>query len=727
MPEAVFPRTAALVAVLACAASEPLMSQDLATAPGAERPVARARRTEDAPRIDGRLDDEVWRSAEPIGPLTQVDPAEGVPASEATEVRILYDADHLYVGLRCFDSDPAGILRSRRARDAVLDPDDRVELYFDTFHDRRNFFFFQIGPGGSKGDALVTNNGQDFNKPWDGIWEGKAAVDELGWSAELALPFKTLSFRPGNDTWGFNLQRFIRRKNEVARWAGARRDISSFQISEAGDLVGLEGIHQGIGLDFTPFYVGRAELDQVGDDTSLLGQLGADLFYKVTSSLTLAVTLNTDFAETEVDERQINLTRFPLFFPERRDFFLQDAGIFEFADLEESLDLIPFFSRRVGLVDGEEVPILAGTKLTGRTDGWGVGVLDVQTDDTGELDGRNLLTARVTRDFGEQSYWGAILTNGSPSGPRQNTLVGIDANLRTSSFRGDKVLTSSAWLLGTEDEEVSGDQLAWGASLRYPNDRWNGSLEFKEIQRNFRPDLGFVPRSDIRKYDAALEFRPRIGGSVRRLELGAEAEVVTDTGDDVETVVVAVQPFGIQWESDDQLAFELSVNREVLDEDFEIHDGVTIPVDEYDFVRGGVSLETAEYRAVGALLELEVGEFFDGDLRSGSGEVFWRPNGLFNGSLAYGLDQVSLPGGDFDTRLAGARFDFAFTPDLSWSNFVQWDSESELVGVNSRLRWIPVPGQEIFLVFDQNLERDGSSLASVLQEVAFKIVYTIRL
>ena len=283
-----------------------------------ERPRAASTHVDSTPVIDGRPDDAVWQLATPLGALQQVEPAVDEPASEATEVRFVHDADHLYMLIRCFDSEPQRIISTTRERDAQLEVDDRVEIVFDTFHDGRNAFFFQINAAGSKGDALVTNNGATFNKPWDGIWEGVARVDELGWCAELALPFKTLNFSEGDTTWGFNIERFIGRKREEDRWSNGSRDFSLFNIYRAGELGGLSGIRQGISLDIVPFFVSHwsnERPDGESGDKTLLGEPGFDLFYKLIPSLTFAWTVNTDFAETEVDSRQINLTRFPLFSP----------------------------------------------------------------------------------------------------------------------------------------------------------------------------------------------------------------------------------------------------------------------------------------------------------------------------------------------------------------------------------------------------------------------------
>ncbi len=698
------------------------------------------------PVIDGRLDDEVWRLAAPIGELVQVDPVEGAAPSEASDIRLLHDRDYLYLGIRCFDRDPRTLLTTTRERDGLLEVDDRVEIVIDTFHDRRNAFFFQINAGGSKGDALVTNNGADFNKPWDGIWEGIARVDEQGWSAELALPFKTLNFAEGVETWGFNIERFIGRKREECRWSGARRDYSLFQIYEAGELHGLSGIDQGIGLDVVPFFVADWLDEGQGGDEDLRGEPGFDAFYKIIPSLTLALTVNTDFAETEVDERQINLTRFPLFFPERRDFFLQDAGLFEFGPNasgggDGGTALIPFFSRRIGLSeDGREIPILAGAKLTGRAGEYGIGVLDVQTDELDELDGQNLFAGRITRNVGEQSTVGAILTNGDPQGEADNRVYGFDASYRTSAFRGDKNLIASAYWLASDSEDVpgdldvsglgdvpeEGDGQAFGAALRSPNDLWTWELDFLEIQEDFEAALGFVPRKDIRRYLGELVYAPRPElESVRQLEFALSALVFTDTRGEVETWTALAQPLGIEFESGDRLSFQVEQDHDEIFEDFEISEGVIIPVGEYDFARAGFELETAEKRAVSLALGLEGGEFFDGQRTDYGTGLFWRPGPFFIGSLEYERNDVSLEGGDFDTEIASLRARFSFSPELSWNNFLQWDSESDTFGIQSQLRWIPAAHQEMFLVLNETLENEDG-LSPLFQELTFKIAYAFR-
>lgn len=688
---------------------------------------ARSVRVEAPPVIDGRLDDPAWALAVPLGEFVQVDPIEGGPPSEATEVRIVHDRDHLYIGIRCFDSDPSAILATQPQRDANLDPDDRVEILLDTFHDGRNAYWFQMNAAGSLGDALITDNGADFNKPWDGIWRGQSSVDELGWIMELAIPFKTVAFDPESDTWGLNFARYVRRKNELNRWSGATRDYGLFVVASAGDLTGLSGLRQGLGLDVVPFLKGSwiAEDLPAGDRQARIVEPGFDAFYRVTPNLTAALTWNTDFAETEVDERRINLTRFPLFFPERRDFFLQDAGLFGFADLGN--DLIPFFSRRIGLADGGEVPIDVGAKLTGRAGDWNIGALDVRTGDRTALAGQNLFVSRVSRNVGDDMTLGGIVTDGDPAGEGDNTVVGFDANLRSTTLLDGERINASVWGLKSDSEGVRGDDAAYGVSVSYPNDPWRWELRAKEIQEDFEPALGFVPRRGIRKVTGNLSFGPRspIDG-LRRTLHRVEGLLITDVHGRTQSSEAEIRPLQLDWDSGDQLFVEADTVREVLDEPFEITDEVTIPAGDYTFDRALVQLRTSDHRAVSGRLTVQTGGFFDGRRHDTTVRLDWRPSAGFTGGLTWQESRIALPGGSFSTEIGRLRANWYFGPDVAFTNFIQWDNVSDVLSLATRARWIVEPGRELVLAFDRAWERDDGSSSPVETKATVKGTYTLR-
>lgn len=676
--------------------------------PAGEPPLpALASPTQAPVRLDGRLDEAAWAAAPPIGPLTQTEPREGAPPGEATEVRVLRDDDNLYLGIRAFDRDPSGIAATKMGRDGDLEGDDHVMVVLDTFGDRRNGFFFAVTPRGARAEGQISNNSESLNFDWDGIWDAAARVDGEGWTAELAIPFKTLRFRKEIAAWGLNVQRYVARRQETDRWTAARRDVWISNLSEAGRLEGLQGARQGRGLDVRPYLSGGAT-DGAGE-----AKAGGDVFVNVTPNLTASLTVNTDFAETEADDRQVNLTRFPLFFPEKRSFFLEGAGIYEVAGLGASnSDLVPFYSRRIGLLRGQEVPILAGLKASGRVDRWNVGLLDVVTGGKDELglDRQNLLSARVSRNVLRQSFVGALVTHGNPSGAGDNTLAGVDARLATSTFRGGENLSLDLYAFLTDDEASGRRGHAWGGKLDYPNDLWDAALSFKEIDADFRPALGFVRRTGIRKTNAKVDLMPRPGRlGVRQLFFEVSGQYVTDTGGRTLDWMGILSPLGLQTESGEQLRLEWVPQFERLDEPFEIQDGIVIPAGDYRYTAWIAEVETASHRRWVGQLEARWGSFYDGDLTRVEADLVLKPSPHLLVAASGEWSRGELPAGRFTAKVLAGRLEVGFTPDLAWSNLVQYDSDSRELGFQSRLRWRVRPGSDVFVVFNRGWvhEEDG--------------------
>lgn len=694
-------------------------------APPPAHPVLRIPDAVPRPRLDGVLDDEVWSACEPIEDLRQVVPVAGAPASERSEVLLAFDETDLYVGLRCYDREPALIRATQRARDANLDPDDRVELLFDTFRDRRNAFWFQIGPAGSKGDALISRNGSVFNKQWDGIWYGRATITDEGWFAELRIPFATVNFDPNGESWGFNVRRHIRRRTEVVRWASPEPRINFFSVANAGTLHGFGGMEQGLGLDIAPFVVGAYGNDDARGEVWDL-DAGLDAFYRLSPSTKLSSSVNTDFAETEVDSRQVNLTRFPLFFPEKRSFFLEDSGVFEFGTGNGG-DVIPFFSRRIGLDStGEEVPLLFNAKLTSSTDDYSYGVLDSITDDTASADSRNLFVGRFSKHVLEQSDVGVIVTHGNPNGGGDDYTVGGDFNFRIDDFLGDRSLRFSSYLLKSETTGESGDDLAYHADVSYPNDEVVLSAGYTVIEDDFDPALGFVRRTGIRKYTGTAGYLPRLYSDIRRLRFYFSPSYITDSSGRTESAELATTPLGIDWESGDELRFDVVPQREVLFDDFEIYDGVVIPAGEYDFVRCGVDFETSDKRPLNAELEITTGTFYSGFRTDYGVGLDWRASASALLGLDYAFHDVDLDEGDFEVNLTRVRADFPLTPWTTWSSFVQWDDVSDELGVNSRLRIIFEPGRDLYLVLNQGWNTYGDGFVPESTDLRVKVAYNLR-
>ena len=448
-----------------------------------ESPVAHVTWVDEAPVLDGSLDDPVWEGVPIIDRFTQAYPDEGQPSTQRTEVRIITDGTTLYFGVRLYDTDIEELVLKRGKRDGNLFWDDRFNIVLDPFHTHRYGYFLQVNAAGQRRDALI--EGSNFEMDWDGIWAAEAQIHDDGWVVEVAVPFQSLAFDLENDVWGMNLVRGIRRTSEAARWADATRNRTEINLCCAGILVGMSGVSHGLGLDVVPGIAVRhrnrpeePSIDQTKKDKTLFDPT-FDAFYRLTSGLTASLSVNTDFADTEADEQQVNLDRFALFFPEKRDFFLRDALVFDFGGLSSIFNTdpngLPFFSRTIGLSDDIEV---AG-KVTGRHGDWNIGLLDAQV----RGDGENLFVGRISRNFLEQSRVGVLVTNGDPNSKDGNTLAGVDAQYRTGDWQGTgKVFETNLWFQNSFTEGEQGAEAAWGAELRYPNDRNFWTLRYKELQ-----------------------------------------------------------------------------------------------------------------------------------------------------------------------------------------------------------------------------------------------------
>jgi hypothetical protein len=694
---------------------------------GAATPSATVSRASNI-NIDGALTESEWAQAAAIGDILQREPKPGEAATEQTIVKLLYDDHNLYIGAICYDSAPDRIIATQMARDGDLSADDRVEILIDTFHDRRNAFYFATNPLGALVDALVIENGQT-NRDWNAIWHVRAQKFDRGWSAEFAIPFKSLSFNRGSRTWGFNFSRSIKRKFEEGRWAAARLDVNFFQVSEAGEIHGLEEARQGRGLDVRPYLSGKWTRDHLADTRDRDFNGGVDLFYNITPSLKWTSTINTDFAETEVDNRQINLTRFPLFFPEKRAFFLENAGVFNFSNTGS--DLLPFFSRRIGLLAGREVPILFGTKLTGKVDRYDVGILGARTRETDFIDAKNFFVARIKRNLFEQSYLGGIYTEGDPSRPTSSRTLGADLRLATSRFLGgERNFQIDAFAVKTFNEGSEDKDLAYGFSVNYPNDLWDLELGWRQIEDNFRPALGFVPRPGVRRLNLGVEFKPRPKNflSVRQMfhEFFFNRFTRLDTHR-VESWRLFTAPVNWRFNSGDRVEFNYVAQFERLFQPFEIADGVVIPAGDYRFTRWRAEFGTSSKRRVKVDGTWWFGSFYSGHSDEVEVEVQFKLAPHFQMSLETEQTFARLREGNFVARVFGLRADYSVSPFLTFFNLVQYDNESRDLGWQSRVRWILRPGNEVFLVFNQGwIRQQDGSFRSARTGLAGKVQYTFR-
>jgi hypothetical protein len=689
---------------------------------------ALATRTSTAIRVDGRLDEVAWQQAQPIGTFVQREPLEGAEPSEATEVRIVYNDQALYIGVVCRDRSPRDIVSTQLARDADLDVDDRITVVLDTFFDHRNGFFFQVNPSGARADGQVSNNAETLTRDWDGIWNAVARITDEGWTVEIEIPFKTLRFRPGQTAWGLNVERQIKRRQELDRWTAARQNIWISNLAAAGRLEGLDGLVQGQGLDVRPYVSGFADSDRRG----MAG--GGDLFKNITPNLNAAITVNTDFAETEVDLQQVNLTRFPLFFPEKRAFFLEGAGVFDVAGLAHTTDLVPFFSRRVGLFESLAVPIRLGAKLTGHQSDYNVGVLDVETGElsdpslsSGSVDRQNLFAARVSRNILDQSWIGGILTHGDPTGAGTNTLVGADARLATSTFHGSKNLALEMFFLATDDRGTRDS--AGGIRVDYPNDRWDFAFNVRQIGEHFQPALGFVPRPGIRTTDVSLAFQPRPEQwGIRQVFFQINPVTVTNLLNRLESASLTTTPVNVQTESGEHFEWDYTPTFERLDRPFAIASGVVIPPGDYRWTRLRGTVNTATKRRWVVDAAWSWGGFYGGTLRQLDVAVTVKTGTHVAISAHAQRNEAALPQGRFSTQILTLRADYNFTPNISWANLSQYDNESRVAGLQSRFRWILQPGNDLFLVLNRGWKRNltDNRFEPLFDRGSAKVQYTFR-
>ena len=679
-------------------------------------------------QIDGRLDEAIWQSSDSIANLTQVQPREGAPPTGRTVVRVLADVDALVFGIQADDPEPDRITAFTRQRDAELDSEDHVRLVLDTFLDGRSGYIFAVGPLGPRYDALVTNQGEGENSNWDAVWEAAATRTPTGWAVEIRLPVKSLIFRPGLTQWGFNVERRIQRHLETSRWSGPRRDWEFGQTSRAGLLEGLPAFNLGLGLTARPALTTGGR--HPAPDTELEGIFhpSLDVTQRVSANLLGSLTINTDFAETEVDTRRTNLTRFPLLFPEKREFFLEGSDIFEFG-LGAADAVIPFFSRRIGLFEGEEVPILAGVKLSGRSGQTNLGGLVTLTgsDDALGLNEELLGAIRVRQNVLQESAVGGIFTFGDPAGGRAAWTAGVDVTFQTSRFGGDKNFLVGVWGLATSHDTLAGQRYSAGFKIDYPNDDWDALILYRYIDDGFQPSLGFVPRPAIQHFQAGATrtVRPR-SGPFDALRFRLFPVVITDLGGRWESWSTEIQPIDVQLRSGDEVSLTALPQGERLNEPFEVSDGVVVPAGEYQFVRYTMELETASKRIWSVDIEGSVGGFYDGSLQSIAVDLTWRPTAMLQLSLEGERNTGQLPTGDFHEDLVAGRIRLGPSPNLDFVSFVQYDTESRSLGTNTRLRWTFHPLGDLFFVYNHNIDRADDDWQFQNNELLVKVKYGFR-
>ena len=698
--------------------------------------------------MDGIVDEAFWLTIPGSGNFLMQEPKEGGEPTERTEVRVAFDSQNLYIAVVCYDSDPSDIKAFQKKRDASLETDDRFRWVFDTFMDKRRAYFFEINPLGLRGDGLISSGqGQTLNKDWDGIWKAWTHIGDFGWSAEIRIPFRSINFDPKSDVWGINFQRTIRRKNEEQLWTGHRRNQGLLRPQNAGILTGLVDPSQGLGLEIVPYAITQSskEYDKENDESinTTSADFGFDVNYNITPQLKASFTYNTDFAQTEVDDRQINLTRFPLRFPEKRDFFLEGSSILQFAP-RSFVD--PYFSRRIGLVDGIPIPIKYGGRLIGSIGKNNIALLHVRTGKKGELNPESFTVARYRRDFWKESSIGILYTHrstendmlfGNPIQDRKT--LGADLTLSTSEFLGDNVLQFSAFFVGHNpaspfDNSTSMlDRSVRGFRFNFPNQPWSAWVSYREFGDEYDPAVGFNRRNGFKRLQPAINYAPLFEKSnvIREIEWGIYYEYLTSLENKLLTENLRFTLGEIRFESGEKLGVQVSRNFELLDENFDILGDGSVIVAPGEYVNWGYELEasSASFRKVSGTIGYEAGGFWTGNISSLVLGLTIRPVPGINLGSGYRHTKVTAENSGFKTNLFQLDLGLDFTPDISLSSNIQFDDVSEVLGTNTRFRWIITPGTDIFFVYNHNWLNNpalNKRFFTIQQGGAMKVVYTYR-
>jgi len=683
-------------------------------------------RVDQPPKIDGVLDDDVWKKAPLVEEFTQQEPREGAAASERTEVRVLYDGKTLHIGVHAFDVQPSAIVATemRRDSDRLLD-EDNFQVILDTFNDSRNGYMFVTTPLGAKLEQQISEEGEgnnriglgvvnsNINKNWDGIWDVAARITDDGWTAEIAIPLTTLRFADGAEqTWGINFMRNIRRKNEQVFWAPIPKAYSLTRVSQAGSLVGLQSLNHGLDLKLKPYVVSGVRETKTSaslQTTSFLRDVGFDMKYGVTGGMNADVTYNTDFAQVEVDEQQVNLTRFSLFFPEKRDFFLENAGQFKmgtggtFTSTTVETDL--FFSRRIGLSDsGTPIPIVGGARLAGKTGRHNVGILDIQTDSAFGRPGDNFLVARYGSDVLKRSRVGALFINKETMGgdAHYNRVVGADANLVLG-----KNLQVNSFVAKTDTPGLSGRDMAFFGRIAYRDPAWNVWLNYLDVQDNFNDEVGFVQRRGVKTTKVYFSPTPRPGKwGIRMLEPMVVISYITDQQN---RMVGRTQHFMNGFYMQDGSFFNVIYQRDldVLDVPFVVpQTKVSIPVGSYKFDEATFTYNTNPAKRFYERFSWNPMQFYDGTKQAVTAAIGVRATKSLSSELNVSRNDVKMPWGDFVSNLAILRVDYALSPRATVRSLTQYNSLTHEVTNNLRFNFIYRPGSDIYIVYS-DLQQTG--------------------
>jgi len=666
--------------------------------------------------VDGLLSEGFWKEAQPISRFTQREPNEGEPSSEPTEIRILYDDQYLYLGVVCFDSQPDKIVANEMRRDSDLKDNDYFEIFIDTFHDHRNAFYFVINPLGARRDALIRDEGSNINWNWDGIWLVKVRRNNQGWTAEIAIPFYTLRFKKRkNQTWGINFGRHIARKREESYWSPILRDygwFGKYKTSYYGHLARLDNLRQGKRAQLMPYIIGGGVQEEREKAFSRSGDIGLDIKYRLTSNLTGDITVNTDFAQVEADQEQFNLTRFSFFFPEKRGFFLEGADIFRFGERYREYEppqTLFFFSRTIGLSeDGREIPIIGGVRITGKAGGYDLGILDILTDrisyeednEQVRVEKTNYSVFRLKRDFLKKSTVGLmLLSKDSVDSSGYNRGAGFDFSLAFGQS-----LKMGGFAAKTFSPDLKGKDWAANLDFLWESDFLVTEISYTDIGENFNSEMGFIPRTDIRKIRGNFGIGPRPNIlNIRQTFFLNNLTYIENHSGRVESRNNITGMFNL-FQDGSQLFIGYMQNYEYLTDDFEIKENVFIPSGAHRFNQWISFYESDKSKKIAFRTEIYYGQFYNGRLFRMNTRGFLKLSKNLNLEFIYDRNHFNLPveGGKFTTNIAATRIIYSFTPDFFAKAYLQWNDDENLFKSNFLIRWIYKPGANIYFIYNES-------------------------
>ncbi len=676
-------------------------------------------------KLDGRLNEPAWQKARKISNFTQRELHEGKPATERTEVAVLYDTKNIYVGVWCYDNHPDKIIASQMQRDFNYGTDDNFQIMIDPYNDKRNGYLFVTNPNAARADIMISQNGQSNNESWNGVWNVKTTRTASGWFAEFEIPFSTLRFSKNNtQIWGINFERNIPRKREQDDWQGWSRNSSIRQVSNAGFLTGIKGVSKTSLIELKPYGITGVQKDE-GEKGAFKWNIGGDVNYLITPTLKMNLTINTDFAQVESDQMQVNLSRFSVYYPEKREFFLEGKNYFNF-DLGS---VQPFYSRRIGLApNGAIVPIIAGVRVMGKTGKTSIGAMSIETARKDTLPPANYSVVRVKQDVFKESSVGMIAVSKLEPG-HQNFVYGADFNYFNSHFKGNKNISfggSVAQSYTSDRKQKTG--LASRLFFDYPNDFIQFSTVWDRSDAGFNPEVGFQRRSAYQMYNADLRIKPRPKKHLRFIQQFVFKLFDFNYYQDIETHKLQsfwseFRPLGFTTRSGEFFEFNIQRKAENLTEDFNIYDDIIVPQGEYWFTDWELQVGTYRGRKVYGFAYTNWGGFYNGRRTLYAGMINWQISKYLRFSARYSHQNVFLPGGNFVVHEISSHIDFAVNPNLFGSVFAQWNNQAEEMLMNFRVNWIPKPGTNLYFVVNQGYDTENHRFDTKYTTVQIKLIW----